>query len=444
MKNLIRNSIIMLFIAVLVPSMISAQKRHDQFKERKIGIPRFSTDYAIFKGSSGGELMLEVYTKIPLRILYTVIENTKEYSEYEIAVIVRDADGKQVTGASWQNRLENNAKDRPDIEQSPAILEKKTFKLETDEYSVEVILTDLVSNVQGKSVIDLDLNDYESPGIVSSIMFTLKDDSQLAIKQENYSRYGKLIVPTATRTFDSENDLPNYYYELYPNKHTPDIFGIRYKIEGISIDRTVLDDSVKISVNDLSTGVITIEESLNIGTIPPGKYRIHLEVYDADYSSMLTSRKADFIIDWSLKTLVENNFDIALDHLRYIATHEERKDLKKVDRTVRLDAISRFWKKHDPTPTTPQNELKEEYYSRVKYVNNNFSNFGRPGYLTDFGMVFITYGRPEQIERHPFELNSKPYEIWYYYRHNRKFIFVDKTGYGSYELAYPYPDGLKM
>ena len=54
------------------------------------------------------------------------------------------------------------------------------------------------------------------------------------------------------------------------------------------------------------------------------------------------------------------------------------------------------------------------------------------------GMIYIIYGEPEQVESHPFELNSKPYQIWYYYSLSRTFVFVDEIGTGDYELQYPY------
>ena len=53
-------------------------------------------------------------------------------------------------------------------------------------------------------------------------------------------------------------------------------------------------------------------------------------------------------------------------------------------------------------------------------------------------MIYIRYGPPDEIESHPFELDSPPYEIWRYYSLDLVFIFVDKSGVGDYELVYPY------
>ncbi|HMW32856.1 MAG TPA: hypothetical protein PKA52_05685, partial [bacterium] len=41
---------------------------------------------------------------------------------------------------------------------------------------------------------------------------------------------------------------------------------------------------------------------------------------------------------------------------------------------------------------------------------------------------------PDDIERHPFDNNDKPYEIWYYYQANLRLLFVDVNQIGDYEL----------
>lgn len=54
------------------------------------------------------------------------------------------------------------------------------------------------------------------------------------------------------------------------------------------------------------------------------------------------------------------------------------------------------------------------------------------------GMVYVTLGSPNNVERHPFEYDSKPYEVWDYYDINRRFVFVDQTGFGDYRLVTPF------
>jgi hypothetical protein len=81
----------------------------------------------------------------------------------------------------------------------------------------------------------------------------------------------------------------------------------------------------------------------------------------------------------------------------------------------------------------------EEYYYRADYADKNFPPYSE-GWRTDRGMVLMRFGLPQNVERHLFESNSKPYEIWYYYNQNREFIFIDDTGFGDYRLQYSETD----
>jgi GWxTD domain-containing protein len=134
------------------------------------------------------------------------------------------------------------------------------------------------------------------------------------------------------------------------------------------------------------------------------------------------------------------DLDKAVDQLIYIARDNELAYVREATtEEEKRKRFLEFWIKRDPDPQTSRNELMEEYYSRVAYANQSFTHY-LEGWRTDMGMIFIRFGSPENIERHPFEYNVKPYEIWYYYQLNRQFIFVDETGFGDYRLRYPTTD----
>jgi hypothetical protein len=63
---------------------------------------------------------------------------------------------------------------------------------------------------------------------------------------------------------------------------------------------------------------------------------------------------------------------------------------------------------------------------------------GREGYRSDRGRVYIVYGAPDDVERHPNEVDSKPYEIWSF--HNIQggviFVFVQRNQGGDYDLVH--------
>src|SRR5690606_31039977 len=127
-----------------------------------------------------------------------------------------------------------------------------------------------------------------------------------------------------------------------------------------------------------------------------------------------------------------SDLESAIAQLRYIAKDGELRAIRNAptpQEQVRL--FREFWDKRDPTPGTRRNERMEEYYYRVAYANRNYGRFSTDnGWNTDRGEVYIRFGEPDFVENHPFNYGTKPYQIWYYNRLGRRFIFVDETGFG--------------
>jgi GWxTD domain-containing protein len=122
------------------------------------------------------------------------------------------------------------------------------------------------------------------------------------------------------------------------------------------------------------------------------------------------------------------------DVLRTIADPDEQDEMSKIKTEEDRRAFwERFWKRRDPSPDTPENEAMVEFYRRVQYANQHFS-VGTPGWKTDMGHIYIKYGEPDEVVRSPFNFDRPPEEVWYYYRDRRTFTFVDKDGFGRYNL----------
>lgn len=139
--------------------------------------------------------------------------------------------------------------------------------------------------------------------------------------------------------------------------------------------------------------------------------------------------------------------------VRYIITNEEKKAFNalKTDEE-RENFIENFWRRRDPNPDTEENEYREEYYERIAYANEKFAS-GIPGWMTDRGRIYITWGKPDSVEAHPSggsydrpsyegggSTTTYPFEIWFY-RHldgvgdGIEIEFVDPTGTGEYRIA---------
>ena len=85
----------------------------------------------------------------------------------------------------------------------------------------------------------------------------------------------------------------------------------------------------------------------------------------------------------------------------YIITGGERKVFVRFTTAEeRENFIEQFWMRRDPTPDSMENEYKEEHYRRIAYANDRFAS-GLPGWKTDRGRIYITFGPPDEIEDHP-------------------------------------------
>ena len=72
------------------------------------------------------------------------------------------------------------------------------------------------------------------------------------------------------------------------------------------------------------------------------------------------------------------------------------------------------------------------------FAEENFSRGTSNGWRSDMGMIYILFGRPDDISRSMNPQQSYNYETWYYYQINEEFRFVDDFGFGDYRLRSPF------
>lgn len=129
------------------------------------------------------------------------------------------------------------------------------------------------------------------------------------------------------------------------------------------------------------------------------------------------------------------------EDVAYIITARERKAFQALATgEEREHFIQQFWQRRDPTPGTPRNEFKDEHYRRIAYANQRFPGTNMPGWTTDRGRIYITFGPPDEIESHPGPSSGFPYEVWLYHwleglGRNLEAWFVDPENTGDYRLT---------
>lgn len=122
-----------------------------------------------------------------------------------------------------------------------------------------------------------------------------------------------------------------------------------------------------------------------------------------------------------------------LSEVRYIITKKEKKLFPSLGAVERKQFIEEFWKKRDPSPSTEENEYRDEYYQRIDMANRLFRE-GSSGWLTDRGRAYILLGDPERRNTYPsgYTFYDRPMEIWYYKYFT--IMFIDYTFTGIYKL----------
>src|SRR5436190_4062812 len=141
------------------------------------------------------------------------------------------------------------------------------------------------------------------------------------------------------------------------------------------------------------------------------------------------------------------------EDVAYIITDEERTAFKRLQTDEeREQFIEQFWLRRDPTPDSVENEFREEHYRRIAYANEHYAS-GIPGWKTDRGRIYISYGPADEIEGHPsggtYErppeegggtTSTYPFEKWRYryiedVGSDINIEFVDPTMSGEYRMT---------
>lgn len=173
--------------------------------------------------------------------------------------------------------------------------------------------------------------------------------------------------------------------------------------------------------------------------IRPDLAQLWLGAYEFDLRARAGGREARRRFGFQIEATsgaFDADLERSLELIAIIADPQELEHLKSIPAGERKEAWNRFWQRRDPTPGTPENEFRDEFFARVRYANEHFSVL-EPGWKSDRGRVYIRHGPPDQIEGRPHRTDGPPYEIWIYVKLGRRFVFVDYEGFGRYQLYGP-------
>ena len=318
---------------------------------------------------------LVFYYKIPHHELKFFVKDSVFYAQYESQVKVYDKKGKQVAGDYWQRQVIN---DSADIHDSISII----VPITSNSFNVRII------DIKGGEIFN-----------ISEKIVTFKHLGGLG--------------------YTLNNDTLNIHYSIFNEDSAFDsiFYSIDALTQGTHFKVGTYDDSLSFLVDVLSNNVYELKLYLFLGSKKIDEFSVPIKIARPFY-------------------LDESVWPLRVDQLEYIAMPSEIAKLKGAPKIERDSLWSAFWKPHDPTPTTKYNEKEAEYFTRIAYCEKYFGH-GDRGWRSDRAKIYVKYGPPDEIQSRPYELQYKPFEVWFYYRQNRKYYFIDEYGYGEYILMNP-------
>ncbi len=377
-------------------------------------------DFYIGKSGTDSTVFFYLYYQIPNTFLKYKLDsrNSLYKNSFEIGIVLYKKDKFY---RDWYFEKELKEKDfYKTISKNYFYIDLCSLEVVLDTYKVKFQIRDLNSQNSFEKEFVINLQKYNlSKRLIGTFLFDLK------VKDGGKAAF----IPNVARLYNENQQQLYVEYDLFNIK--PGNISVNYNIYKFE-DTTLLYNKKKdFIVSD--TENLHIIDSIIIKKIEAGRYKLEIEAFDINGKS--SCFKVFTIQGAYLGIKLSYNEHVRL--LSLIATSEELYKLKQAqgDKEKQEEAIEEFWRKRDPDPETLENSEREEFYRRVKYANEHFaSGRYRYGWESDMGKIYIIYGEPDYIERHDYNVNGMPYQIWIYNRLNKRFIFVDRTGFGDYEL----------
>ena len=364
-------------------------------------------------------IKVTTFVEIPFNSLQFVKKNSNFISSYSASIILRDSKRKQLYKKVWSDSI---------------IVNDYIFtqsKLRTKKHYVNFNVA------KGKYEITSELIDND----------TRKKGSKK--KNLNFTKQKKtpsLMDPIIITNLKGDWGFGSNEFPILGRKITNIDNGLNIMISGF------VDDSPYSIETKLLLGkeqvVLPLIENQNKNGFFVHMLKIEKEYLESFNTKIIFELKQSKVI----KTIEKNitifrpgisgqvkNIESSFRQMKYILTNSERKNAKGKKGKELESIFLQYWKKRDPTPETSLNELMEEYYIRVNYVNEYFNMSWKEGWETDFGMIYILFGPPNEIQRSNINSSStSAYQVWYYNRINKQFVFKDQNGFGDYRLDRPF------
>ncbi len=250
---------------------------------------------------------------------------------------------------------------------------------------------------------------------------------------DRYDAATNTMTPRVNNALGTDDSEVQLFYELYASE------AARVRVTRELVRAGARDAAVsQTATQALRPGRNPFVATLALRDLTSGTYAVRVRVQN-EAGQPLDVAEKNVEVTWQGLAQHIRDIDDAIAQLKHIAKDRDLSFIRGgASDAEKANRFRAFWARLDPTPGTERNERMEEYYYRVDYANRRFG-VGRSnaGWNTDRGEVLIRFGEPDFVQRHPYAVGARPYEVWEYPRLHRRFIFIDETGFGDYELRIP-------
>ena len=399
--------IYLLFISVIFSQNRNIDRNIDQFKINTFTRPLES-----------GLVEVMCFVKIPNYSLQFVKEGRSFIAEYDANLSVVNKDDVEVATGSFSDKIIVKKFSETTSRVKSTIL-SSSFVVPLEDYVVSVNIKDIDTKLTSKKTKKVNLDDFSDTFQVYNPIFLKETDGEWGFSDNEFPVDANQIII-------KENQLKFYQYAtISPGDYT-------MVINVFSGKKLQWTDTI-----NSSSDTKVISQLINLPTKDINKVDLKIEVI-VNQGELSASKSSKFKSRDSFMFGGVGNIDLALSQMNYILTTQERKELKNLKQNEKEGFFKKAWARRDPKPETKVNELMDEYYARVQFAEENFSRGSSGGWRSDMGMIFILFGKPDDIQRYSSMQSNYVYETWYYFSIGEEFAFVDDYGFGDYRLRRPF------
>jgi GWxTD domain-containing protein len=395
----------------------------------------------------GEATLVDGFCRVPLGFLTAAGTAGGQQGSYRLAISVMDSEGTVLHESGWSQSVSGETMTIP----GASTVEHFALSVLEGRYTLAVSITDSVSGRARRAtakVEGLPSDTRASDLILSSDI--RRAEAEGAVLGPGEIQKGALLITASTRPVLTPRRSELFYYvELYPGEDAT----VELRAMVVAADGSTVTSAAPQEIPVGAAGGVAAR-SLSLTGLPEGEYRMQVTVRFAEEE---VTREAEFtmkgfeteaqiarVVERPASDMFAQLTEARLDSLHgptvYLQESGERGVYEDLSVVGKQNYLRTFWERRDPTPGTNANEYRDAYYALFAEANRRFRESGAgdiPGWRTDRGRIFLKRGEPEDFLRRPVSGNTLPYEVWKYSRPRLlKYVFLDVTGLGSYQLIY--------